>query len=201
VLFRSQTSSFVYRYYYGSTHWITDASINDNKIWYKVLNERGKALYVNATHLHLFEPEELQPISLDVPIESKRIEIYLKKQVLRAYEENKLVLETRVSTGAEYSDGNFVTDRGQFITNRKRPSRHMVYQAASIANSYDLPGVPWVSYLTSTGVSIHGTYWHNNFGHPMSHGCINMKTPDAQALYNWAPMGTPVSIYGVTPNS
>nr|MDA8088057.1 peptidoglycan DD-metalloendopeptidase family protein [Nitrospiraceae bacterium] len=39
-------------------------------------------------------------------------------------------------------------------------------------------------------------YWHNNFGHPMSHGCVNMKTPDAKWLFDWAPMGTPVSAVG-----
>ena len=72
----------------------------------------------------------------------------------------------------------------------------------AIGTYYYLPGVPWVQFFGnaqipwSRGYSFHGTYWHNNFGHPMSHGCINMKTPDAKWLYDWAPMGTPVNIYG-----
>jgi hypothetical protein len=66
------------------------------------------------------------------------------------------------------------------------------------------------------GFGIHGTYWHNNFGHPMSHGCVNMKTEEVAQLYYWADpalgdkpsikatsenQGTQVVIYGVAPNS
>jgi lipoprotein-anchoring transpeptidase ErfK/SrfK len=51
---------------------------------------------------------------------------------------------------------------------------------------YELPGVPWVSYFEpTTGVAIHGTYWHNNFGVTMSHGCINMRSEDAKWIYRW----------------
>ena len=59
---------------------------------------------------------------------------------------------------------------------------------------YDLPDVPWIMYFYQ-GYSFHGTYWHNNFGTPMSHGCINMKTEDAKWLYDWAPLGTKIVIY------
>jgi len=45
------------------------------------------------------------------------------------------------------------------------------------------------------GYSLHGTYWHHNFGHPMSHGCVNMRTSDAAWLYNWASVGTLVNIH------
>jgi lipoprotein-anchoring transpeptidase ErfK/SrfK len=44
------------------------------------------------------------------------------------------------------------------------------------------------------GYSFHGTYWHNNFGFPMSHGCVNMPTPEAEWLYNFAEVGTPVHV-------
>ncbi len=50
---------------------------------------------------------------------------------------------------------------------------------------YDLPGVPWVSYLTDWGIAFHGTYWHNDFGNPRSHGCINMTPDAAKWLYRW----------------
>jgi lipoprotein-anchoring transpeptidase ErfK/SrfK len=59
---------------------------------------------------------------------------------------------------------------------------------------YDLPGVPWNLYFTSEGDVIHGAYWHNNFGHQMSNGCINMPPEKAHELYNWAQLGTPVTI-------
>ena len=52
-------------------------------------------------------------------------------------------------------------------------------------NSYDLPGVPWVSYFTESGISFHGTFWHNDFGHPRSHGCVNLATAAARWIYRW----------------
>ena len=65
---------------------------------------------------------------------------------------------------------------------------------------YDLPGVPYVMYFygggiaKSRGYGIHGTYWHNNFGHPMSHGCVNMPTAEAEWAYYWSDYGTPVIV-------
>jgi len=50
---------------------------------------------------------------------------------------------------------------------------------------YNLPNVQWVQYFYE-GYSFHGTYWHNNFGRPMSHGCINMTNADAKWLFDWA---------------
>jgi hypothetical protein len=50
---------------------------------------------------------------------------------------------------------------------------------------FDLPAIPWDSYLTDSGVAIHGTYWHNDFGHTHSHGCINLSPADAKWIYRW----------------
>jgi LysM repeat protein len=61
-------------------------------------------------------------------------------------------------------------------------------------DGYYLTDVPWIMYFYQ-GYSFHGTYWHHNFGHPMSHGCVNMYTPDAEWLFNWANVGTAVWIY------
>jgi lipoprotein-anchoring transpeptidase ErfK/SrfK len=60
--------------------------------------------------------------------------------------------------------------------------------------NYDLKDVPYVMYFFED-YAIHGAYWHNNFGTPMSHGCVNMNVPDAEWLYNWAPLGTLVSVH------
>jgi len=59
------------------------------------------------------------------------------------------------------------------------------------AEAYYLPNVPWVMYFAGAN-AIHGTYWHHNFGHPMSHGCVNLTIDDAKWFYNWAEIGTPV---------
>jgi len=59
---------------------------------------------------------------------------------------------------------------------------------------YDLPGVQWVSWF-SGDYGIHGTYWHHNFGHVMSHGCINATNADAEWVYGFVQIGTPVYIH------
>jgi len=61
-------------------------------------------------------------------------------------------------------------------------------------SDYFLPDVPFTMYY-SGDFSIHGTYWHHKFGTPMSHGCINMDTSEAEWLYNWASVGTIVNIH------
>ena len=63
-----------------------------------------------------------------------------------------------------------------------------------VGPGYYLPNVPYVMYFYE-GYSFHGTYWHHNFGTPMSHGCVNMRTEDAEWLYNWASVGTVVNIH------
>ena len=58
---------------------------------------------------------------------------------------------------------------------------------------YFLPAVPFTMYFYQ-GYGIHGTYWHNAFGRPMSHGCVNLPTPEAEWFFNWADVGTPVRV-------
>ncbi len=53
-------------------------------------------------------------------------------------------------------------------------------------DDYELPGVSWVLYFTEHGHAFHGTFWHDNFGTPMSHGCVNMRTTEARWLFRWA---------------
>lgn len=59
---------------------------------------------------------------------------------------------------------------------------------------YYLPGVPWTMYFYK-GYGVHGTYWHNNFGQQMSHGCVNMRTPEAQFVFERVSVGTRVVVH------
>jgi lipoprotein-anchoring transpeptidase ErfK/SrfK len=113
----------------------------------------------------------------------KVITVNLSTQTAYAFEDGVLLNEFVVSTGLPGTP----TVTGTFSIYLKLDSQHMV------GPDYDLPGVPWVMYFYQ-GYGLHGTYWHNNFGHPMSHGCVNMKTPEAEWLYGWAPLGTPVVV-------
>ncbi|HWR66210.1 MAG TPA: L,D-transpeptidase family protein [Bellilinea sp.] len=182
-----QQEFLAYRLYYGTTHWVygrvEDA---DGKVWYRIDDDKWKiSYYVNATHLRIVTADEITPLSPDVPQEEKRLEIRLPEQVVIAYEYNQPVWMARTATGARFRDGDYRTPPGAYITNRKRPSRHMAAGDGADANSYDLPGVPWVCYLMENGISFHGTFWHNNFGRPRSHGCVNLSPQHAQWVYRW----------------
>lgn len=125
----------------------------------------------------------------------KKIEVNLTSQTLSAFKDNQLIYQFPVSTGLWYP-----TPTGTFKPWAKLPSTRMVGGNPAIGTYYNLPGVPYVVYFYQ-GYAIHGAYWHNNFGHPMSHGCINVAVNNAALLYNFIDYDTPIIISGVTPTS
>jgi len=119
------------------------------------------------------------------PADGRRwIEVNLSTQTLTAWQGDVAVMNTYISSGLPATP----TVTGRFNIGTKYSSQRMT------GPGYDLPGVPWVMYFYS-GYAIHGAYWHNNFGQPMSHGCVNMNSGEAQMLYNWAPAGTEVYVH------
>jgi len=196
-----RNAEVVYRLYYESTHWIEASASNeaDGNRWYSLRDDKNKtSYYVPAQHIRLLTTEELAPLSPNVPSKDKRVEVHLDDQLLMAYENGKLVFATRVSTGGKRLSGTYTTPIGEFITYHKRPTRHMA--TGDIASSgFDLPGVPWVLYITEGGISFHGTYWHNDYGRPRSHGCINLTPQAAKWLFRWTTPTVPPDkelIYG-----
>lgn len=172
---------------YGSTHWI-DEIITDDKaqVWYRSRDDFGVDYFVLAAHLRRIPESELTPLSPDV--KNKRIEIDLKKQRLTALENGVPVLACRIATGIDVTP----TPRGTFNVQRKRPSRHMATGTDVVGAEYNLPGVPWVCYITTSGVSLHGTYWHNDYGRPNSAGCLNLPLHYSKWIYRWVtPVLTP----------
>jgi len=124
------------------------------------------------------------PTPSPAPTGGRWIDVDLSAQRLTAYEGNTPVRSTLISAGLPRTP----TPTGQF---------RVYVKYASILMSgpgYYLPNVPYTMYFYRN-YAIHGAYWHSNFGHPMSHGCINLPTPEAQWLYNWASVGTPVKIH------
>jgi hypothetical protein len=171
------------RLYYGTTHWLTAlvSDKRDGSMWYRAYDAATRVnYYVRPAWTRLFSPEEIAPLSPQVPEAEKRIEIYLERQLLLAYEWDVLVYAARVATGRK----NYETPTGWFHTFHKRPTYHM-FGGADEFSIFDLPGVPWDSYITDSGVALHGTYWHNDFGTPHSHGCINMAIEDAKWIFRW----------------
>ena len=112
------------------------------------------------------------------------VDVDLTNQAVYAYEADRVVNSFVVSTGT----WQHPTVTGQFHI-------YVKYRYADMKGpGYYLPDVPYVMYFYE-GYGLHGTYWHNNFGTPMSHGCINFSIPDAGWLFNWASIGTLVNIH------
>ncbi len=158
----------------------------------------------------VFAAEEEEQVRDD-----KRIEVDLTNQRVYAFEGDRKVYDFTVSTGKFNR-----TPTGEFRIWIKLRYTRMTGGSQALGTYYDLPNVPYVMYFSndrypqSDGYGLHGTYWHSNFGTPMSHGCINLKTEDAQKLYFWANpklkdsssikvtddnQGTKVIIYGQSP--
>lgn len=133
---------------------------------------------------------------------AKRIEIDLTNQRLYAYQGDTQIYNFLVSTGLWGK-----TPTGAFSIWGKFRYVRMTGGSKFLHTYYDLPNVPFTMFFYNDeipkykGFGIHGTYWHHNFGHPMSHGCINMQTDQAALIYAWADPGTTVVIYGQAPTN
>jgi lipoprotein-anchoring transpeptidase ErfK/SrfK len=111
------------------------------------------------------------------------IEVILSTQRLRAWEGSSVVIESLCSTGLPRTP----TVRGSYRVYTKLVSTRMR------GPGYDLRNVPHTMYFYR-GYAIHGAYWHNKFGRPMSHGCVNLPLPVARQVFNWAHVGIPVRV-------
>jgi len=112
------------------------------------------------------------------------IDVNLSQQIVYAYEGDVIVNSFVVSTGTAQTP----TVTGKYKIWIKLKSTTMS------GPGYHLTNVPYTMYFYK-GYGLHGTYWHNNFGTPMSHGCINLSIPDAEWLYYWAMEGTVVNVH------
>ncbi len=181
-----------YRIYYGSVHWVKKVIVTreEKSIWYEIYDNHLKtSYYVPYYDMRLIPPEEVAPLSPEVPAAEKHIHVDLPSQTVTAFEGEKLVFSARCSSGAK---GTY-TPTGDFSTYHKGPSIHMTNQdEEGVENYYQLPGVPWTSFFTSEGVAFHGTYWHNDYGRPRSHGCVNLKSEDSKWLYRWCTPTVPL---------
>ncbi len=174
-----------YRIYYGSTHWVKRFVVTreEKSMWYEIYDFHLKrSYYVPSYDMRLVPSEELTPLSPDVPDEEKHIIVDLAAQLVTAFEGEKLVFSQRCSSGARGTE----TPKGEFRTYHKGPSVHMTNQGDALENIYNLPGVPWCSFFTGMGHALHGTYWHNDYGRPRSHGCVNLPSEAAKFLYRWS---------------
>lgn len=169
--------------------------------WYKIkvdediqFPERAKDGWYIASgdYIKLFEDIGTKEISLKThATTTKRIVVDLSEQMIYAYDEEKLFMKEPISAGLKDTP----TPRGTFTIFKKTPSRYMQGPIEGVSDQYyDLPGVPWDLYFTAEGAVIHGTYWHDHFGEPWSHGCVNISPQIAKKLYEWSVLGMPVIV-------
>jgi LysM repeat protein len=141
----------------------------------------GQQLFIPASDTGYQPPAVVAPPP--PPGTGRRFLVVLSQQRLYAYDNDQMVRTTLISSGIP----QYPTVTGTFYIYLRYVSARM------IGPGYDLPNVPYVMYFYQS-YGLHGTYWHNNFGHPMSHGCINMPTSEAEWAFNWSTFGTPVIV-------
>ncbi len=173
----------------------------DGVVWYKIVLDEWLRYperitsdwYIASEYVDvLYDEGDRTTWEDDYATTSKEIVVDRSLQKLYAYEGDVLFMETSISTGLALTP----TPRGSFTVFKKTPSRYMQGPLPGLASDqyYDLPGVPWNLYFTHDGAVIHGTYWHDSFGRPYSHGCVNLSPTDARTLYTWADLGTTVTV-------
>lgn len=171
----------------------------DGSLWYSVAFEESLR-YPERLLLPWFVPALYGEIHTEIGPEyitpsttpsSKRIVVVKNEQMLYAYDGDTLFLQTPVSTGLLATP----TPRGTFTIYKKTPTRYMQGPITGLTSQYyDLPGVPWNLYFTEQGAVVHGAFWHDSFGQPWSHGCVNVAPDEAKKLYVWADIGMPIII-------
>lgn len=179
---------------------VAEAVTRNGSTWYKIEFSHELAYpervqgswYVAASLVKLVTNEsDHELVKGQVVSTTKRIIVDVSEEKLYAYEGDKLFMEQAISTGLEFTP----TPRGTFTVFKMTPSRFMQGPIRGVSDQvYDLPGVPWNLYFTENGAVIHGAYWHDHFGMPWSHGCVNLPPNEAKKLYDWAYVGIQVTV-------
>jgi lipoprotein-anchoring transpeptidase ErfK/SrfK len=123
----------------------------------------------------------------------KEVVVSISAETMWAYEGGELMMSSLVSTGTAETP-EVTTPVGFHAIVAKFDSQTM--EGTISGDQYRVEDVPYVMYFDDSGNALHGTYWHNNFGAPMSHGCVNLPMDVAAWMYEWAPVGTAVTVIG-----
>ncbi len=178
------------RVYYSQVFWIDQIRIDSQgRKFYRVNpNYYGGVdmLWAAAEAFRPLTDAELAPYHPDAA--DKSIQVDIRHQSLTCFEGVQEVYFCRVSTGAKFNMFGEVVDKwvtpvGQHSITRKYISLQM--SGGTTGAGYDLPGIGWTSIFATGGVAIHSTFWHNNFGDPVSHGCVNASPEDAKWIFLW----------------
>lgn len=178
------------RFYYKQVFWVDSIKTGeDGKKYYRVNpNYYGGVdmLWADAKAFRPITKSELEPIHPDVI--DKHIKVDVNHQVLICYEGQAEVYYCKVSTGAKFDMYGNLVDKWETPVGLHKISRKFIslqMSGGTTGAGYDLPGIGWTSIFATGGVAIHSTFWHNNFGDPVSHGCVNTRPEDAKWIFRW----------------
>jgi lipoprotein-anchoring transpeptidase ErfK/SrfK len=177
------------RLYYSQVMWVDEIKEENGVSWYRVkelYGTFGDVFWAQATAFRPLTEDDISPIHPDT--EEKQIQVNLTDQTLSCFEGKSEVYFARVSTGGKFdAEGNpsdkWATPVGQHSIWRKLVSVHMT--GGTTGGGYDLPGIGWTVLFSGNGVALHSTFWHNSFGVPRSHGCVNLNPVDARWVFRW----------------
>ena len=178
------------RLYYSQVMWVDQLKKDESgQVWYRISDKYGSygdLLWGPAEAFRLITPVEIAPIAPEIT--EKRVVVNIAYQTLACFERKAEVFYTRISSGALFNNtgdkvDSWVTPIGRFSIWRKLVALHM--SGGTTGGGWDLPGIGFTSLFVGSGVAIHSTFWHNNFGVPMSRGCVNARPEDAKWVFRW----------------
>jgi hypothetical protein len=180
--------STFWRLYYSQVIWCDGIrTTEDGQTQYHLVEKYGyDSFWANATAFKPLSAEDISPINPEAS--GKRILVNVNQQTLSCFEENNEVFFCQISTGVKVDafglpDDTFKTPKGAYNIWRKAVGFHMGGGARE--DGWDIIAVPWTLLFVGNGVAIHGAFWHNDFGTPKSHGCVNAKPEDAKWIFRW----------------
>jgi hypothetical protein len=190
--------NFPPRLYYGQVVWMDKIRTGNGFVeyrWNEDANGRGygygaygEHFWGDGTGFKVLTEADIATISPDVDPKEKTISLNLEQQTLACYEGSREVYFCRVSSGKLHDPATglvtdeYATPAGTLLTHWKIISKNMT--AGSESAGYSTPAVPWCTYIQG-GVAIHGAHWHNAYGEPRSHGCVNVTPEDAKWIFRW----------------
>ncbi|RJQ43167.1 MAG: L,D-transpeptidase [Anaerolineaceae bacterium] len=189
----NEVPSDLWRMYYSQVVWIDQMSADaDGVVYYRVNEDYGHGygygdiFWAEASAFRPITEAEISPIHPEVT--DKNIIVNVNQQTLSCYEGATEVYFCRVSTGRKLDDNGLPADEwatpiGDHWIWRKTISLHM--SGGGTGAGWDTMAVPWTSLFVGTGVSIHATFWHSDFGTARSHGCVNASPEDAKWIFRW----------------
>ncbi len=191
----AQQWSLPTRLYYSQVMWIDQIKTSEvtGNIIYRI-NERfgsyGDIFWADGAAFRPITQDEISPITPEFDPNKKHVIANLTYQTLSCMEGDNEVYYCRISSGAKWdAQGNIVDNWSTPVGNghltwRKSISIHMA--GGTVGGGYDTPGVSWCTFFSGSGVAIHSTFWHNDYGVPRSHGCINVRPDDAKWIFRWS---------------